>query len=127
MRLALDTNRYVDLCRGVPEVITALETAAAVYLPFVVGGERRAGFSVGSKGPTNERTLRRFLMRSGVEVLLADEQTTHHYAALYRQLRVQRTPIPSNDLWIAALVLQHDLALYARDQHFDHLPQLVRI
>ena len=85
MRLALDTNRYVDLCRGVPEVITALETAAAVYLTFVVVGQLRAGFSMGSKGPTNERTLRRFLMRSGVEVLLADEQTTHHYAALYRQ------------------------------------------
>ena len=127
MRLAIDTNRYVDFCRGVPEVIATLEHAEAVYLPFIVVGELRAGFAVGSRGPTNERTLRRFQMRPGVGVLLADDQTTHHYAAVYRQLRVQGTPIPANDLWIAALVLQHDLALYARDQHFDHLPQLVRI
>ncbi len=126
MRLALDTNRYVDFCRGVPEVVAILEHAEAVYLPFVVVGELRAGFAMGTKGPKNERTLRRFQMRPGVSMLLADEQTTHHYAAVYRQLRVQGTPIPTNDLWIAALVLQHDLSLYARDQHFDHLPQLVR-
>ncbi len=126
MRLALDTNRYVDFCRGVPEVVAILEHAEAVYLPFVVVGELRAGFAMGTKGPKNERTLRRFQMRPGVSMLLADEQTIHHYAAVYRQLRVQGTPIPTNDLWIAALVLQHDLSLYARDQHFDHLPQLVR-
>jgi tRNA(fMet)-specific endonuclease VapC len=47
--------------------------------------------------------------------------------AAYRQLRRQGTPIPSNDLWIAALVLQHDLALCARDRHFDHLPQIVQV
>lgn len=126
MRLALDTNRYVDFCRGDPEVVAVLEQAEAVYLPFVVVGELRAGFVMGTKGPKNERTLRRFQMRPGVSLLLPDEQTTHHYAAVYRQLRVQGTPIPTNDLWIAALVLQHDLALYARDHHFEHLPQLVR-
>lgn len=127
MRVALDTNRYVDFCRGVPEVITTLEHAEAVYLPFVVVGELRSGFAVGSKGASNERTLRRFLMMEGVSVVFADDQTTHHYASVYRQLRQQGTPIPTNDMWIAGLVLQHDLVLYARDQHFDHLPQLVRI
>ncbi len=62
----------------------------------------------------------------GVSVLFSDEQTAHHYAAVFRQLRRQGTPIPTNDLWIAALVLQHDLVLHARDRHFDRLPQLVR-
>jgi len=60
-------------------------------------------------------------------VLYADEQTTHHYAALYRQLRKQGTPIPTNDMWIAALVLQHSLVLFARERHFDVLPQLARM
>jgi tRNA(fMet)-specific endonuclease VapC len=60
-------------------------------------------------------------------VVFADEQTTHHYATLYRQLRRQGTPMPTNDLWIAAPALQHDLVLYARDEHFDHLPQLLRV
>ncbi|MGH7464645.1 MAG: hypothetical protein ACREK1_05675, partial [Longimicrobiales bacterium] len=66
-------------------------------------------------------------LKEGVSVMFADEQTTRQYASVYRQLRTQGTPIPTNDMWIAALVLQHDLALYARDQHFDHLPQLVRM
>ena len=56
-----------------------------------------------------------------------DEQTTHHYAAVYRQLRKQGSPIPTNDMWIAALVLQHSLVLFARDTHFDVLPQLTRV
>jgi len=127
MRLALDTNRYVDFCRDVDGAAEILEAAEAIYLPFPVLGELRAGFAVGAHGPENERTLRRFLMQTGVSVLFADEQTTYQYASLFRQLRSQGTPIPTNDIWIAALVLQHDLVLYARDRHFDHLPQLVMV
>lgn len=126
MRLALDTNRYVDLCRDDPSAVALVEAAHQVLLPFVVLAELRAGFAVGRKGTENERALRRFLMKEGVEPLFADEQTTHHYAAVYRQLRRQGTPIPTSDMWIAALVLQHNLALVARDAHFDHLPQIER-
>lgn len=127
MRVALDTNRYVDLCKGIAETVALLEAADVVVMPFVVLVELRAGFAHGRRQVENERILRRFLMKEGVAVLFADDQTTHHYASLYRQLRKQGTPIPSNDLWLAALVLQHNLALHARDKHFDHLPQLVRV
>ena len=127
MRLALDTNRYTDLCRGNVSVVETVELADDVCLPFIVLGELRAGFAVGSQGPRNESALRRLLLKSGVSVLYADEQTTHHYAAIYRQLRQQGTPIPTNDMWIAALVLQHSLVLFARDAHFDALPQLTRV
>lgn len=127
MRIALDTNRYVDLCRGAAETVRLLEEAEAVVLPFVVVAELRAGFSFGRRPAENERVLRRFLVKDGVEVAYADDQTTHHYAAVYRQLRTQGTPIPTSDIWIAALVLQHNLGLHSRDEHFDHLPQLVRI
>lgn len=127
MKVALDTNRYVDLCKGVAETVELLEAADAVILPFVVIGELRAGFAFGRRQVENERTLRRFLMTDGVTVLYADDQTTHHYAAVFRQLRAQGTPIPTNDIWLAALVLQYNLALHARDRHFDHLPQLMRM
>jgi predicted nucleic acid-binding protein len=127
LRIALDTNRYVDFARGDTAAVDVLESAEAVYLPLTVLGELRAGFAVGRQGARNEGALRRFLLRSGVSVLLPDEQTTHHYASIYRQLRQQGTPIPTNDIWIAASVLQHDLVLYARDQHFDHLPQIARL
>ncbi len=127
MRVALDTNRYVDLCKGVEETVVLLEEADEVLLAFVVLGELRAGFSHGRRQADNERTLRRFLLKDGVRVLFPDDQTTHHYASVFRQLRTQGTPIPTNDMWLAALVLQHNLALHARDRHFDHLPQLVRV
>lgn len=127
MKVALDTNRYVDLCKGVVETITILEEADAIMLPFVVLGELRAGFAHGRRQAENERTLRRFLLKDDVRVLFADDQTTHHYASVFRQLRKQGTPIPTNDMWLAALVLQHNLVLHARDRHFDHLPQVVRV
>ena len=127
MRLALDTNRYVDLCKGVEETARLVSTAEAVFLPFVVVAELRAGFGLGKRAAENERVLRRFLLKDGVAVLYPDDQTSHQFAAAFRQLRQQGTPIPTNDLWIAALVLQHSLTLHARDRHFDHLSQLVRV
>jgi tRNA(fMet)-specific endonuclease VapC len=127
LKLALDTNRYSDLCRGHVDVVEIVAAADEVWLAFIVFGELRAGFAVGSQGPRNEAVLRRFLLKEGVGVLYADEQTTHHYANVYRQLRKQGTPIPTNDMWIAALVLQHSLTLYDRDSHFDALPQLTRL
>ncbi|MGA2021169.1 MAG: hypothetical protein ABSH02_11315 [Candidatus Sulfotelmatobacter sp.] len=101
MRLALDTRRYTDLCRGNASVVETVELADEVWLPFIVLGELRAGFAVGSlrlggQGPRNEAVLRRFLLKSGVGVLYADEQT-------------------------------HSLVLCARDVHFDVLPQLPRV
>lgn len=127
MRVALDTNRYVDLCKGLPGTVDLVSTADAVLIPFVVLAELRAGFALGRRGVENERVLRRFLGEDGVAVLYADETTTHHYASVFRQLRTQGTPIPTNDIWIAALVLQHGLHLHDRDRHFDRLPQLSRL
>jgi len=127
VRLALDTNRYTDLCKGAADTVRLVATAEAVFLPFAVLGELRAGFAFGKRTAQNEQVLRRFLFKPGVAVLYPDDQTTHHYASVYRQLRLQGTPIPTNDLWIAALVLQHNLRLHDRDRHFDHLPQIVRV
>ena len=127
MRLALDTNRYVDLCRGVEPTVALISAADAVFVPFVVVAELRAGFAFGRRQVDNERVLRRFLQKDGVRVLFADDQTTFHYAAVYGDLRRRGLPIPTNDLWIAALVLQHNLVLHARDRHFDALTQIARV
>ena len=127
MRIALDTNRYNDLWSGAPETVGLLESASDIFMPFVVLAELRSGFGHGKRRIENENALGRFLLRPGVATLFPDDQTTHHYASIYRQLRKQGTPIPTNDMWIAALVLQHNLGLHARDKHFDRLPQLVRV
>lgn len=127
MRVALDTNRYDDLITGDERVAEVVEAADSVFLPFVVVGELRAGFAAGTRQAENDRLLRRFLMKDGVEILFASEQTCHHYASIYVQLRKQGTPIPTNDMWIAALVVEHDLALCSGDVHFDRLAQIVRM
>jgi tRNA(fMet)-specific endonuclease VapC len=126
MKIALDSNRYDDLVTGDARVADIIENADVVYLPYVVIGELRAGFIVGNRQVENERLLRRFLQKEEIEILFADDQTTHHYGSVYAQLRRQGTPIPTNDMWIAALVLQHDLVLCTRDRHFDSLPQIPR-
>src|SRR5438045_5020879 len=127
MWLAIDTNRYTDLASNVPQVVAVVEQAIEVYVPFVVLAELRSGFLGGNRVARNEQMLLQFLTKRNVRVLYADEQTIEYYALVWNQLRKQGTPIPAHDRWIAALVLQHQLTLYARDAHFDHLPQIPRI
>lgn len=61
-----------------------------------------------------------------VDVLLPSWETAEQYARIFVQLKQAGTPIPDNDLWIAALVLEHDLILITRDRHFERIPQLSR-
>ena len=126
MRILLDTNRYTDFCKALPEAVAPVTAAEQVFLPFVTLAELRGGFQAGTLARENERTLTRFLASERVSVLYPDETTTQVYAGLFAQLRRQGTPIPTNDIWIAALALQHNLALLSRDAHFDNLPQLRR-
>lgn len=127
MRVAIDSNTYTDLARGAEPTTALLEAADALVLPFIVVAELRAGFGQGRRRVQNEATLQRLLLKERVSVAYPDDDTTYRYADVYAQLRRQGTPIPTNDMWIAAIVLQHNLALHARDRHFDHLPQIVRV
>ena len=127
MRVLLDTNRLIDLLRGVHVVQERLEYVDQIFVPYVCLAELRAGFLLSSEGYAKEHQLQQFLNVSGVQALFANNPTTHHYARLYAQLKKQRTPIGLNDIWIAALALQHDLLLYSRDKDFKHLPQLPRL
>jgi len=127
MKLALDTNAYSAVARGEARVVTQVQAARHIYLPFVVLAELRAGFAAGTLGRRNEALLARFLASPRVTVVYAEEQTTHHYASVFTQLKRQGTPIPTNDIWIAAVVLQHDLVLSTSDAHFAHLPQIARV
>ena len=124
MRILVDSNRYQDFCEGIPQAVQVIRRAAEIMIPFIVLGELRAGFACGTRSFKNEQTLTKFLNSPRVKQLFADEDTTHQYARLFKQLRKQGTPIPTNDLWMAALALQHDLLLFTRDNHFDNLPQV---
>jgi len=127
MIIAIDTNRYRDFCEGKDDAVERFRRATRICVPFPVLAELRAGFECGTLAKRNEAFLSTFLNSPRVTCLFADEQTAFHYARIFRQLREQGTPIPTNDIWIAALVVQHNLLLYSRDKHFDVLPQLARL
>jgi len=127
LRIAIDVNRYVDFVRGQDEAVTIIRRASKIFVPLMVLAELRSGFRHGQRGQANEAVLSQFLQGDRVTVLLPDQQTTHVYADIFVQLRRAGTPIPTNDLWIAALVIQHGLVLFSRDRHFDVLPQIARV
>ena len=126
VRVALDTNRLTDLFQGDTELADRLGECDEVWIPLIVLAEIKAGFHGGSEQHRNEVLLQSFLAKPTVGILLPARETAEHYARLFVQLKRAGTPIPDNDLWIAALVLEHDLLLITRDRHFESVPQLLR-
>ncbi len=126
VRVAIATNRLSDLFRGDAALSEQLGLCDEVWIPLVVMGEIQAGFQGGGHSHRNHRMLLAFLQRPTAGVLLPDEQTAGQYAQLFVQLKRHGKPIPDNDLWIAALCVQHSLTLISRDRHFDRIPQLLR-
>jgi len=127
VKLALDTNAYRLVMEGEAKAVVLARTAERVLMPVPVLAELRFGFMNGTKGRENEAHLVRFLDRPRVAVLGCDEETAIRYAELKLQLKKQGTPIPINDVWIAALVLQHQATLFTRDSDFERVPQLPRV
>lgn len=127
MRLAIDTNAYRLMMDGDTAAERLARTAERLLMPVPVIAELRFGFLNGTKGRENEAHLVRFLDRGRVEVLCCDEETAVRYAELKLQLKKQGTPIPLNDVWIAALVLQHHATLFTRDSDFERIPQMPRV
>lgn len=126
MRLLLDTSRFLDLRRLGGETLAALAQADTILVPFVLIAEIETGAQRSPRGAHDLELLRRLRRRSQVEVAHSTEATCIHYASLFAYLRRSGTPIPTNDLWIAALVLEHRATLYSSDRHFHHLPQIPR-
>jgi tRNA(fMet)-specific endonuclease VapC len=126
VRVALDTNRLTDLFQGDTELADRLGECDEVWIPLVVLAEIKAGFNGGSQQHRNEVLLQNLLAKPTVGILLPARETAEHYARLFVQLKRAGTPIPDNDLWISALVLEHDLVLITRDRHFEQVPQLLR-
>ena len=126
MRVALDTNRLTDLFQGDTALADTLGGCDGVWIPLIVLAEIKAGFYGGAQQLRNEILLRQLLAKPTVDVLQPSRETAEHYARLFVQLKRAGSPIPDNDLWIAALVLEHDLVLITRDRHFDRIPQLLR-
>lgn len=123
----IDTNVYGGFRRGLPDVVQTLRSAHEIHLPLIVLAELLAGFAAGTRVGKNRDELAQFMASPRVHLLKPDEKTAHHYADLFAALRKNGAPIPTNDLWIAALVLQHRLPLFSLDAHFAAVPGLALV
>jgi len=124
-RALLDTSGYSALMRGDTVVTEMLQTVDAIYVNAVVLGELRAGFLRGRMRQKNEARLRQFLASSRVSALSIDEDTAERYAVILNALWSVGTPIPTNDIWIAASAMQYGLAVITTDAHFLKIPQIL--
>lgn len=125
--IALDTNAYVAFKRGHEPVLEILRLADDIVVPVIVIGELLAGFAHGAKEAENRAELAKFLDAGRVRTLAVDDDTARWYAQVYAQLRRAGSPIPANDLWIAAQALQHGLPVLTFDRHFEAVEGLMVI
>ena len=123
--MIVDTNAVSAFFEEVSAVCMAIGETDVLAVPSIVLGEYRFGISGSRLRSELEAKIGR-LERLG-QVLCVDAETARHYAAIRRELKDAGTPIPENDLWIAALVRQHGWPLLSKDAHFDHVKGLTRV
>jgi predicted nucleic acid-binding protein len=126
-RLLLDTSAYSAFMRGEKFVVESIQEADEIALTPIILGELKAGFLRGSRRKENEAILGKFLESPRASVLPLDEGTAERYAAIVDALRTAGTPIPTNDLWIAASAMQHGFKVLTMDAHFRKIPQIVLV
>ncbi len=114
----MDTTAWSQLRRGNEDVLDLCGAAERVYLPTIVLGELEAGFRLGSRYADNRARLDEFLTEAWVEPLPVTPDVALRYGALFASLRHAGTPIPINDVWIAAVTLQSGAHLLTFDGDF---------
>ena len=115
----LDTNAMTALFQGDHAVLDTLAKADCVYASAIVIGELEAGFRGGTRYADNLAILDRFLSRPTVEVLPVRRETSDCFGRIKSALRGKGTPIPINDVWLAAQCMETGSVLVTYDRHFD--------
>ena len=123
-RVLIDTNAYSALMAGSTAVAGVLAESEAVLLSPIVVGELLDGFLGGTKERENRRQLRQFRAKPRTVLVPVTDETAEWFAVLKRQLRRKGTPIPINDVWIAATCMEHGAALLSFDGHFREIDGL---
>jgi predicted nucleic acid-binding protein len=123
--MILDTNALSAAADDNPAVLAILSRADQIALPVIVLGEFRYGIAQSRNRARYSNWLNALTL--DCLVLNISEETTHHYAEVNLELRQIGKPIPTNDLWIAALCRHYSLPILSRDRHFDFVPGNQRI
>ena len=117
-RVLIDTNIYSELLRGNQPVADLLKEPEIIAFSVISIAELLSGFKNSAREKENLEELDRFLYSPRVLVYDIDIETSEFYAKIYDELKRSGDPIPTNDLWIAALALQHGTKLFTLDKHF---------
>ena len=123
--MIVDTNALSAIADGQPGIRAVLQKATLVAIPVIVLGEYIFGVSQSTHRSHYQKWLGENL--PGFRIFNITDETANHYAGLRLQLRRAGTPIPSNDLWIAALCREHNLPVLSRNRHFDRIERIRRL
>lgn len=118
----LDTNAVIALFATDPGIGAHLSNKVDILVPIIAVGELFYGAEKSARATANRARVRDFITRR--RVLLCDVETSGYYGQIKRALRLKGRPIPDNDIWIAAIALQHGLILVTRDSHFQEVDNL---
>jgi tRNA(fMet)-specific endonuclease VapC len=123
-KVILDTNAVSTFFRGNEEVLATISGAEAVYMSVIVLGELYTGFKNGTKEKHNRLWLSQFLAKPTVQVFDVTIGTADIFSVIMHALRKKGTPIPINDIWLAAQAFETGSALVTFDSHFKHIQGL---
>ena len=125
MKILLDTSAYVGFKRNNVELVEMIVAADLILFSAVVLGELLFGFRSGARFKKNLDELNSFLENDAVEIVSIGKISADRYSRIATHLRRQGTPIPTNDIWIAAQTMEHGAELITTDKHFDKISGLV--
>jgi tRNA(fMet)-specific endonuclease VapC len=125
VKILLDTSAYVGFKRNAAEVVEIIVRAELIIFSPIVLGELMFGFRNGTRFKENMAELDSFLEHDAVELVKIGKITSDRYSRIAAQLKRQGTPIPTNDIWVAAQTMEHGAELITSDQHFDKINGLV--
>lgn len=123
-RYCLDTSAYSHFKRGDPAVVDLIDRADWIGLPSIALGELWIGFLLGNRLERNQAELNEFLSHPQVEELVPDAEVARIYAEMVVSLQKAGTPIPSNDVWIAATAKKAGAPVLTYDDHFLDIQQV---
>lgn len=122
-----DTNVIIGLLAGDRSFEAELSSADRILVTPTIVAEYLAGIRATKRDAVRRRAFEDFLEDPAVAFLPHDRESATRYASLHQYLRRAGTPLPTNDIWIAACALQHSALLPARDRHFEAVPLLSAI
>ena len=125
-RILLDPNAYTAFLTGNERVLNALAEAETTFFSAIVIGELYAGFCGGNRLKENKALLARFLQKSNVRVLDVTAETGEVFGQIKNELQKAGTPIPLNDIWLAAQAMETGSVIVSFDAHFDQVSGLRR-